>query len=466
MSIRTILVSTLLILLLGSPVALSWFLGRQAQTRPIVPPGREEVVFWHFWGGQDRDVVEDVVQRFNEAQSSYWVRPIAMPGNNLQAKLFLSVAGGDPPDLVNQDDPILADWAERGVIQPLDEFGGVEVKKMGDWMFESARRLSTYNNQFFGVCNGLDIRAMYYNKTALQQYGLSPPETIEGLDRVANTVSPANEAHERYAYLPDSRRFWAWGFVYGGGFFDPQTYQANVDSQPLVECLRWMQSYGRIYGPDNLAAFRQGDQSLPGKTFPLLPIEADSVVGRYCLIMDGQWRVRDIVNFQNKRRKAGIAYPEYGVCPLPTTSGGRKNAGWVNGNFFVVPSGARNSTGAWEFIKFWIGFNQESQAAKTCAAGGWIPVSQSVVDDPLFQAYLDKNPMFAKFVELAGSPNQFPIPQVPGAAFFKRTIEAAGYEAMNNPEKSAVEILKTANERIQKHLDRAREDLKLNEERP
>ncbi|MCA9226722.1 MAG: hypothetical protein KDA47_13965, partial [Planctomycetales bacterium] len=28
-----------------------------------VPQGREEVLFWHFWGGEDRQVVEQVVQR-------------------------------------------------------------------------------------------------------------------------------------------------------------------------------------------------------------------------------------------------------------------------------------------------------------------------------------------------------------------------------------------------------------------
>ena len=77
------------------------------------------MVFWHFWGGEDRAVVDDIVAQFNDSQQRYRVRAVAMPGNNLQAKLFLAVAGGDPPDIVNQDDPVLADWAKRGVIQPL-----------------------------------------------------------------------------------------------------------------------------------------------------------------------------------------------------------------------------------------------------------------------------------------------------------------------------------------------------------
>ena len=87
---------------------------------------REEVIFWHFWGGEDGRVVDDVVRRFNESQDRYVVRAIAMPGNNLDTKLFLSIAGGDPPDLVNQDDPIVGDWAYRGFIESFDSFVDVD----------------------------------------------------------------------------------------------------------------------------------------------------------------------------------------------------------------------------------------------------------------------------------------------------------------------------------------------------
>ena len=85
----------------------------QSDDVPRHDPQRREVVFWHFWGGEDRQVVERVVERFNASQANYRVRAIAMPGNNLDLKVFLAVTGGDPPDLINQDDPILGDWAAR-----------------------------------------------------------------------------------------------------------------------------------------------------------------------------------------------------------------------------------------------------------------------------------------------------------------------------------------------------------------
>ncbi len=462
MTIRSCLIGCLFVCLCGVPLVLPWIFANQIETADRIPAGRKEVVFWHFWGGQDRDVVDEVVRRFNESQSEHWVRAIAMPGNNLQAKLFLSVAGGDPPDVVNQDDPILADWAERGVIRCFDEIGGSEAGQVSSWMFDSARRLSTYEGRLFGICNGLDVRAMYYNKTVLDQFGLAVPRTIDGLDRVAETIAPSSgnkdSPRERYGYLPDSRRLWAWGVVFGGSFVDEHG-QVTVDSPPIAEALEWMQGYGQRYGPDTLAAFRQGDQSLPGESFPLLPVDKQSLFGRYAMIMDGQWRVRDIESFVTKRKSSGLGCPEFGVCPLPVPAGGRENAGWVNGNFFVVPVGARNTAGAWEFAKFWIGFRHPEQAARTSAAGGWIPVSQEVVDTDAFQEYLKKSPLFREFVELAASPNQFPIPQVPGAAFFRRAVEGAGFEALNYPQRSVKEILAATNVRIQQQLDRVRADI-------
>ena len=455
MNKTNILIGILFSLLVVAALLKNW----NHEQDPENSSGRSEVIFWHFWGGEDRDVVDDVARRFNASQTKYFVRPVAMPGNNLQAKLFLAVAGGDPPDIVNQDDPVLADWGQRGVIQPLVDIApAAEVTEIERWILDSARRLSTYQDKMYGLCNGLDIRALYYNKTVLEQHQLQPPRTILDLDEIANTLAPfqSTEKKQSYGYIPDSRRLWAWGYAFGGDFYDASSQRVVVDSPPIRGALQWMASYAKRYGSDNLAAFRQGDQSLPGKTFPLLPLDDQEMSGRYSVIMDGQWRVRNLAAFTRNRQARGVATPEFGVCPLPIPETGspRKNAGWVNGNFFVFPKGAKNSEGAWEFAKFWIGFTDPSQAAKTCSQGGWIPVSQTVTQDPQFQTYLDENPLFRTFVELSESPNQFPIPSVPGAAFFRRTIERAAFQAFDNPHADIDKILKDAEQQIQTHLNR------------
>ena len=432
------------------------------QNKPLRDqPLREEVIFWHFWGGEDRAVVDDIVLDFNDRQQRYRVRAVAMPGNNLQAKLFLAVAGGDPPDIVNQDDPVLADWAKRGVIQPLKDVADTtDVNAVTQSLLPPARKLSVVDNELWAICNGLDIRALFYNQTAIEEAGLAAPETIEQLDAIASHFSPTTPGMQTQrlqspvGYLPDSRRLWAWGPVFGASFFDEQTKQLTLNSAPAAEALKWMAGYGLRYGADNLAAFRQGDQSLPGKTFPLLPVEDEATAGRYVVMMDGQWRVRDINSF--RQRRSDLKHPEikFGVCPLPFVDRdhdglpdppSRKDAGWVNGNFFVVPAGAKCSAGAWEFAKFWIGQSQSNKAdaaAKWYAQGGWIPVTKDVIESTEYQSFLTENPLMETFVNLAGSKNQYPIPTVSGAAMLKREVEALTYEAMmNNHQPAAIDNL-------------------------
>jgi len=443
----------IVIVVAGISCLVAWWLAGSRDDSDLDYAGRQEVLFWHFWGGDDREIVADIARRFNESQDRYYLRAVAMPGNNLDVKLFLAITGGDPPDLVNQDDPIVADWAARGAIVAWDRIvPEPQLDQLKGELFDSARALGTYRQQLFAVCNGLDIRALYYNQTLLTRHGLSPPRRIADLDKIAATVSPPGDAAARqtYAYLPDSRRLWAWGYVFGGRFFDEATGEVLCDAAPIRQAMDWMAQYSRWYGADAINAFRQGDQSLPGKRFPLLPASGE-MVGRYGLVMDGQWRTRDIERFVEDRRRRGVPAPRFGVCPLPFPPTGRADAGWVNGNFFVVPRGAKCREGAWEFVKFWIGLENPDRAAGFCADGGWIPAFRTVANSTSFQAYLSERPLFAEFVRLAASPNQFPVPVIPGAPYFKRTIEQTAADIMRQPDQSK-RLLEQARINIQRHL--------------
>lgn len=435
-------VALLAILVLGT------ILWQPGDTRQAEYARRREVVFWHLWGGKDRPVVEEIVRRFNDSQEEHFVRAVAVPGQNLDLKFFLGVAGENPPDLLNQDDPVVADWAARGVILPIDQIAGrEEARQLTTWLFPAARAIGSHRGRLYAVCNGLDVRALYYDRRLLDELGLSAPTTLAELDQIAERVAPAGSPllHKRYGFLPDPRRLWAWGIVFGGQFHDPRTGEVLADSPRIVEALEWMAGYSRRYGASQVSAFRQGDQALTGAAFPLLQ-------GRYAVVMDGQWRVAEMAQAQRDARRRGRQVPEYGVVPLPAPPGGRKNAGWVNGNFFVVPRGARNSAGAWEFMKFWSGYGGHARdASRACVAGGWIPAAQEVVDEPEFQDYLREYPAFRTFVELAASPNQVPTPSVPGAAYFDREITRAAEEALVRL-RSPREALQAASERIRRRL--------------
>ncbi len=413
-----------------------------------LPDGCREVVFWHFWGGRDRAIVEEIVDRFNASQTEHYVRPVAMPGANLDLKFFLSVTGGDPPDLMNQDDPVVADWAIRGALTPLNELAPPqEIAALEAWLFPAARALGSFDGHLYALCNGLDVRALYYDQRVLEELGRDPPGTIEELDELARLIAtPGSDGRRRsYGYVPDSRRLWAWGIVFGGHFYDAETGRVTADSEPIVRALRWMASYSRLYGADALLAFRQGDQALTGAAFPLLE-------GRYAMLMDGQWRVREIEAAVEAAKANSRPAPRIGVVPLPKTKDGLTDAGWVNGNFFVVPRGCKNPDGAWQFMKFWSGFGgNEAEAARACVAGGWIPASSEVVAQDEFQHYLEDHPDFATFVRLAASENQVPWPAIPVAQYYDDQLRQAAMAVMYEGADPRT-VLEEATRRVQQRL--------------
>jgi multiple sugar transport system substrate-binding protein len=335
---------------------------------------------------------------------------------------------------------------------PLDELAtAAEYAALERWLFPAARDIGSYRGRLYALCNGLDIRALYYNADILDQFGLEPPRSLAELDRAAVTIAPPGvpAPRERYGFLPDPRRIWSWGIVFGGGFYDFQAERVTADSEPIVAALDWMASYSRLYGADQVARFRKGDQALPGAAFPLLE-------GRYALVMDGQWRVAEIAAVRAAAQSRGDKPPRYGVVPLPPPPGGRKDAGWVNGNFFVVPRGAKNRQGAWAFMKFWSGFDgHEAEAARACTAGGWIPASRKVVEQATFQDFLRTQPLFGEFVRLAASPDQMPTPAVIGAQFFQDEVMRAAEDALYKltPPREALE---NATRRVQARLEAER----------
>ena len=440
----------LLVLLLTITVLAAWS-GATTRTTAL-PEGREEVVFWHFWGGRDRPIVERIVNAFNGSQDRYWVRAIARPGSNLDLKFFLSVAGGDPPDLLSHDDPVVADWAHRGVLTPLDELAGeAELSRLEQWLFPVARQLGAYDGRLFALASGLDIRALYCNKTLLAEHGLREPCSLDDLERIAETIAPSNgpPGRKRMGYLPNPRGIWAWGVVFGGDFanLDAAGPDAIItaDSPELIAALDWMAGFSRRYGPSEVAAFRSGEQALTGAAFPLL---ADR---RYAVLLDGQWRVRDIA-------EAGAELTDQiTVVPLPAPPGGRQQAGWVNGNFFIVPRQAKEKAGAWQFMKFWSGFDgHESRAAEACAAGGWIPASQRVVEQAEYRQALARWPLLTEFVELAASANQRPVPAVPVASLYYQEVVEAAQEVMyrgDDPQAALSRAAENSRQRLREVLD-------------
>src|SRR6267154_1861495 len=63
-----------------------------------IPSGRIVLDYWEKWTRHEGDAMERVVDVFNKSQSRIWVRYIVV--SDIGQKSLVSIAGGNPPDII------------------------------------------------------------------------------------------------------------------------------------------------------------------------------------------------------------------------------------------------------------------------------------------------------------------------------------------------------------------------------
>jgi multiple sugar transport system substrate-binding protein len=403
--------------------------------------GRTEVVFWHMWTGEWEEVVNRIVGRFNDSQDRIRVRPLVVTGD-ANTKFLLALAGGDPPDLMAQWNQVIPAWAHKGALVPMDSLmSPEEYAAMREWLYPAARNIGTYEGRFYGLCVSLNAFALLMNADMMREAGLdpeNPPRSTAELDAAAAQMfrNDSRGKLDRVGFLPTGLHHWS--AVFGGEFYDPESGRITANHPRIVEALEWMVSYSRKYDVNKIVSFRAGLTQQIGDTYPFIR-------RKFALLQDGQWRVEDLRKFAPKM--------EYRVTPLPYPPGGREKACHVNGNFLIIPRGAKRAREALEFAQFWAGWKNEAVAAEMVTWGGWIPASPSLTRQPAYEKYLRENPRFQTFLDVVASPNVRITPVIPVQAYYWDRLQAAEDAALRM-QKTPRQALDDVTYEVQRELDK------------
>ncbi len=395
--------------------------------------GRVQVRLWHMWTAEWKTVVDEIVERFNRSQDKYEVIALSVPGmGGADTKFVLAVAGGDPPDVMAQWNPVIPSWVEAGLLQPLDAF-----MTPGEWatlrqeMYPVARKIGVYRDRLYGVTTGLNLWACYYLPAHFREAGLDPdafPTSLEDLFKVGARLDRFEGANlTRMGFMPQ-----LFGFnvtLFGPGFYDETKQEVTVFTPENLRALTVFSAEQARLGFDNVARFQAGiNQFSFAAGWPFIG-------GHYSICLDGQWRVEQIARYAPEL--------EYRTAPMPPPAGGRTRAGFSNGNFMVIPVGAKCPDGAWDFIKFWSGIENPERAAEIYVMGGWLPLKPAIVQAPAYQAYLRKYPQFQTFVDLLSSENIQVAAPVPYTSYLADRVTRANDMALQgllSPEKALREL--------------------------
>jgi multiple sugar transport system substrate-binding protein len=391
------------------------------------------------WTAEWKDVVERIVDQFNESQDVYEVIPLSVPGTAADSKFLLSVAGGDPPDVMAQWNQVIPKWAESGLILPLNSFMSPEEwEAFQRTTYPVALKIGMYKESLYGVAVGIDLYACYCRVADLREVGLDPshpPATLEELVAWGDRLTTRNPGGElaRVGFLPTGLTTYAPGF--GGGFYDWAKSEVLLDTPENLRALTFLVDQRKKLGFDKVIRFESGLTT--GVANAQLPF----ISGAYSISVDGQWRVEQIAKFAPDL--------DYITFPIPPPKNGNPLYGWANGNFMIIPKGAKEAKGAWEFIRFWSGMADPERAAEFYTWGGWLPLNAAIAEAPKYREFVRKNPQFQTFLDLLPSENIQPTPPVPYQVYlWDRIIEAdaAAQRGTLTPE--------AALERLQREISR------------
>ncbi|MEI8197547.1 MAG: extracellular solute-binding protein [Phycisphaerae bacterium] len=347
-------------LLLGAAGALLLFGKRPSgfvlpDGRPVA--GRVVVTFWEKWTQAEARALQDLVDKFNLRQDRIFVNLVSM--SQMNQKLLVATAGGDPPDLAGVLAQQMAPYTASGAIEPLDELGAdgtvtAQTYKPFIWNI-CAPEQADGRRRLYAVAAPPVSYAIYINQDHLREAGLpaeTVPQTLEELDALTDRLMrpgraelAAGQGVERAGFLPNEPGWidFVWGCYFGNHLYDERTRRFNIDTPEQVAAYTWYESYPRRFPKvRQLQSFQSGfgQFNSPQNAF---------LSGRVSMVFQGPFFARFIA----RNNPALVGHYNVGLVPLPEALGLPPGSiTFADLDIWVVPHGARHKAEALEVLRF------------------------------------------------------------------------------------------------------------------
>lgn len=335
--------------------------------------GRVRLRFWHALGGKNREVLLDLVRRFNESQRDVAVEAIYQ-GDYFEslAKLRTAIAAKAAPALGHVVAEVVPYLARAGALEPLDTYPELRDLPLVPALAQGgAFRVAAGAPAppLYGLPFNRSTPLMYCNGELFAKEGLRPPETWDDMRRLAKTLAIPGQrwGHE----VPISWWFWvALVGQAGGAVFDADG-RPTLGDEAGVRALRFWQDLihrDRVMRPP------------PGRDYDAWnATNQDFLSGRAAFI----WTSTAYIRYLETNAKFPVL-----AAPLPRDARPSVPTG---GTFFVVMKEApdEEKRAAARFLRFLL---DADQAALIAAKTGYLPVTIPAVDKLRAEGFFEKHP--------------------------------------------------------------------------
>ena len=402
-------------------------------------PQKDRVViqYWEKWGGFEREAMKVVVDDFNASQDRIFVDFLQI--SQIDRKLMLATAGGNPPDVAGIWSWATSVYAENNALMPLDKMVAEAGIQRSDYI-DIFWRLCTHRGHLWGLPSCPASIALHWNKKLFREAGLDPerpPHTLAEFEQFNEKLTRRNPdgTIAVLGHHPEEPGWWSacWGYWFGGAMWDGEG-RITANSPGNLAALEWMQTYPKRFGVSALLSFKDGSGNFASPQNPFF-------TGRMAMVLQGVW----LRNFIEKYAPKDF---EWGVAPFPSIDPvTRKDVTISECDLLVIPAGAKHPREAFEFIHY---VNTPKPMEKLCL--GQRKFSPFRLCSPDFIRN-HPNPNIEKFIALAKSPNVMSPPALTTWTEYRKDMVNAVGRVMTLKATPA-EALAEVQERQQRIFDR------------
>lgn len=388
--------AVILLVVLGLPAVGLLAFGPRGQVD--VPRDRVLIRYWEKWTGVEALVMQRIIERFNAtigAEKKIWIEYNAV--SNVDQRMLVATAGGDPPDLAGLFDHAVPQFADQGALTPLDDLAVEFGIDLGAFK-PICVRIGSYNGKLYALPSTPYTIALYYNRRLFREAGLDPdrpPRTIAELTECARRLTK-RDANGKIVQLglstsPGMLGWWHWIWP---KFFDARLWDGaryRVDTSEALSAYRWITQRRAEIGNADMLAFEATAGAIEGSQNPFL-------AERLAMLFQGPWVSNWVRTYAPDL--------DYAVAPFPSLSIERQNS-FASMDVFVIPAGSPHPRAAMVFLEFVLRpENMEELCSAHCKIS---PLRETSAD--FFENH--PNPHIRVFDEMAGSPYAFGYPQMP-----------------------------------------------------
>lgn len=264
-----------------------------------------KLAWWDGLAGPNGPLLDEIIEKFNASQTEIVIERDVLTWDVMQAKLLASFSAGNPPDIVSLSLGNILEYADLGVLYPLDQLIAEEGLELGDFVPQILDALK-YKGNLYAIPFSVLPYALYLNVDMYNEAGLdvnNPPKNYreyveyakkltikDAAGKVTQWGTSATALHENLPWL-----FVGSLYQNGGRVLNSDKSKAIFNGPEGVQAIQWWRDLVFKY---NVAPPNEED---PDHDFEIQKVAMNTV---------GPWRVPSL--WKAKVNFATVSVPQFG----------------------------------------------------------------------------------------------------------------------------------------------------------